>query len=471
MAGIEAGAVYVPAGRLSRSVMAEAWGTPSWGNERAVAAPDEDPVTMAVEAGRRALANGGIEPSSIGAVLLASTTAPYAEKMGAVIVAAALDVPDSATAAEFGGSLRCGLAALRAGVDSVDSRRADRALVVISEMRTLTPGTTAEQLSGDAAVALVVARDGALASVGGWGSYLEDVTARWRRARDQLVREFEPRLEAAVGSRRILPEVCRRALIAEGVEADQIRRAAIAGPEPMAPSTVAKVLGIPPGAVVQPLLESVGEAGAAAPFLTFCRALDLSEDGDRLLLAAWGDGAEAVVVTRGPARCSLVDVALVDRLELLSYNDYLRARALLPGLEPGDELEVSPVAYWRQRRAVLARYGGVCEVCGTLQYPAGQTCARCGTRRALRAERLSDRGVVFTFTNDHLLQGRFVDHPVTCCVVELEGGARVFTRMTDCAPEVVRLGMPVEMTFRRRGGGGGGFENYGWKCRPVRALG
>jgi uncharacterized OB-fold protein len=42
--------------------------------------------------------------------------------------------------------------------------------------------------------------------------------------------------------------------------------------------------------------------------------------------------------------------------------------------------------------------------------------------------------------------------------------------MTDVEASEVKVGMKVEMTFRRLHEGGG-FHNYCWKCRPAREAG
>jgi uncharacterized OB-fold protein len=50
--------------------------------------------------------------------------------------------------------------------------------------------------------------------------------------------------------------------------------------------------------------------------------------------------------------------------------------------------------------------------------------------------------------------------------VDLEGGGRLYTQMTDTDPKTVKIGMKVEMVFRKLHEGGG-FYNYFWKFRPV----
>jgi hypothetical protein len=50
----------------------------------------------------------------------------------------------------------------------------------------------------------------------------------------------------------------------------------------------------------------------------------------------------------------------------------------------------------------------------------------------------------------HVLLNRF---PHVVVTVELEEGPRVTTNVRDCAPEDVRVGMPVRVVFESVGGG------------------
>jgi uncharacterized OB-fold protein len=57
--------------------------------------------------------------------------------------------------------------------------------------------------------------------------------------------------------------------------------------------------------------------------------------------------------------------------------------------------------------------------------------------------------------------------PTTLCIVDLEGGGRIFLQMTDREVDEVCLDMDVELTFRIIQDGKD-FYSYFWKCRPVR---
>src|SRR5262245_26577707 len=104
MPGIAAFGASVPNYRLPREVIAREWGQPSLGGEKAVAAADEDSLTLAVDAALQCLPEG--EAAALDAVLFASTTSPYREKSAAATIAAVLDCGARVRTADVGDTLR-----------------------------------------------------------------------------------------------------------------------------------------------------------------------------------------------------------------------------------------------------------------------------------------------------------------------------------------------------------------------------
>ncbi len=51
-------------------------------------------------------------------------------------------------------------------------------------------------------------------------------------------------------------------------------------------------------------------------------------------------------------------------------------------------------------------------------------------------------------------------------VIDFEGGGRMIVELTDCDVDKVKIGMPLEMTFRKMFTSRG-IHNYFWKARPV----
>src|SRR6202167_2156792 len=108
-AGIVSWGTYLPYWRLQRGAIAAVLGSGPGKGARAVASYDEDTTTLAVEAGRRALALGLDAPHD----LLFSTPAPgYLAKTSATTVHAALGLDLACAAYDFCGSPRSALGTL-----------------------------------------------------------------------------------------------------------------------------------------------------------------------------------------------------------------------------------------------------------------------------------------------------------------------------------------------------------------------
>jgi hydroxymethylglutaryl-CoA synthase len=74
-------------------------------------------------------------------------------------------------------------------------------------------------------------------------------------------------------------------------------------------------------------------------------------------------------------------------------------------------------------------------------------------------------GTVATYTVDRLAYSP--SPPVVFAVVDFDGGGRLPIELTDVAPDEVRIGARVEMTFRRLFTADG-IHNYFWKARLAR---
>src|SRR6266496_1366217 len=148
MIGILSVGGHVPRYRLSGKALGAVWGGGGSG-ERAVANYDEDSLTMSCEAALNAL--HGRDVRNIGACFLASTSAPYAEKSSAAILATVADLSPEVLTAD-----RCGTTALRLALDTVKAGSAAQALVAAGDVRPVAPGTPEEAQVGDGAGAALV---------------------------------------------------------------------------------------------------------------------------------------------------------------------------------------------------------------------------------------------------------------------------------------------------------------------------
>src|SRR2546423_551523 len=117
MAGITAFGAYIPYYRLTHKDIARAWGGRAGDPKRAVAAADEDSITLAVEAVRDLLA--GREARDVDGLIFATTTSPYAEKQASALVATVADLRHDVRSIDHTSSLRAATSALGAALDTV----------------------------------------------------------------------------------------------------------------------------------------------------------------------------------------------------------------------------------------------------------------------------------------------------------------------------------------------------------------
>ncbi len=461
MAGILRYGSYVPYFRLTRAAMGAGKG------ERAVASFDEDAVSMAVEAARDAVRGG----TPVDALLFATLSPAYAEKLDTATIQAALDLPETVSSVALGGSSRMGLAALLLGLDWAAAGK--RALVCASDVVVGAPGGARESQGGDAAAAFVTGPDdGALARVLGRASATIEILDVWRLPEDPFTRQWEERFAADIMAPAMVDTV-KRALRSAGVDASTLSAVILDGTNPRTMTALPKALGLKPEQLADTLGATVGRAGCAHAGLLLARALDHAKPGDRLLILCEADGADALVLevteaikSQPPAH--KVDRWIASKRNDLAYNTYLKWRGILPFEPPRRPERDRPAAppMRRHERWKLAFVGSRCTACQAGHLPPQRVCVKCGAVDQMRDERFADTSCrVATYTLDHLAYS--LQPPVVAAFVDYEGGGRFSCELTDVDPKEVAIGNHLEMTFRRLFTAQG-VHNYFWKARPGR---
>lgn len=460
MSGILRYGSYIPFYRLDRQTAGLGRG------ERAIASYDEDAVSMAVEAGRQAL--GDTKPDTL---IFATTSPPYAEKLNAAAVAAALDLAPETRSLELGNNSRMGLAGLSLACDLAAAGRT--ALVCAGDVVIGAPGGARERDSGDAAVAFVTGPgDKAIARILGSASSTSEVLDVWRTPEERFARQWEERFGVEVLAPVSL-NTARRALAAAGVEPAALAKVVLDATNRRDVAEIPRALGLKSEQVLDPLVDSVGRAGVAHAGLLLAHALDTAAPGDLLLVLSTADGCDALVlevtprIVAGRPQRSVAHWLASKRTDL-PYNSYLKWRGILPFEPPRRPDPTRPAApvMKRHQQWKYAFHGSRCLGCGQGHLPPQRVCVKCGAVDRMSDERFADQGCsITTFTLDHLAYS--LQPPVISTVVDFACGGRMACELTDAEPKEVRIGDTLEMTFRRFYTGQG-VHNYFWKARPVR---
>jgi len=118
-----------------------------------------------------------------------------------------------------------------------------------------------------------------------------------------------------------------------------------------------------------------------------------------------------------------------------------------PYRKPLPRIDEEARGYWE----ALARhelYFQRCRDCGTKRFYPRALCPVC-LSSATEWVRASGRGVVYSFTVTYQNQapGFREELPYVLAIVELDEGVRMMTNVVGCAPDAVRVGMPVQVVF------------------------
>jgi 3-hydroxy-3-methylglutaryl CoA synthase len=472
--GITSFGAYVPRYRLDRQAIAAAhqWMAPSLRGlakgSRAFCGWDEDSVTMAVEAARDALGDG--DSAGLKVIGLASTRPVYADLQGTALVAGALDLPRTIRSFDNGFTQRAGASGLIAML-----KGGEPGLFMASDEPLAKPASTQEMTFGAGAAAFVLGGEKVVARLLGSASVIENFVDHFREAGADYDYHWEERWVRDEGYAKIAPEAAKAALVEAGLAIGDIQHMIVPAMLRSGAGDVVKRLGFT-GNVIDDLHSGCGYAGAAAGPLMLASALEVAKPGDRIVLVAFGQGADALVLEVTDAITSAqpkrgVAGSLAQAIQTDSYMRYLSFTDQVD-LEWGMRSEKSAKAalteVHRAGRQIEPFNAGQCGACGTIQFPQLQYCVNCHAPGAqLTPVPLRDaRAKVMTQTADSL--SYHPSPPLYVGFIQFDNGARVQMEMVDIGPDGIEPGMEVDMVFRiKERDRQRGYNRYFWKAAPV----
>ncbi|MBN1678336.1 MAG: hydroxymethylglutaryl-CoA synthase [Candidatus Thermoplasmatota archaeon] len=334
--GISGYGIYIPRFRIKREEYAKAWGSFSAAGvtEKSVFGFDEDALTAAAKVTRRALESVPMEADMVTRFALATTSAPYLEKLLSGTVLVSVGIPNSAFTSDHTSSTRAGTEAMLAAFEHVMATQSGKAVVAAADAPKASMWDAVEHAFGAGAAAFVISSDNLIAELEGHFSYAsEHFGERFKPKDDPLVRDLNVKKFAEGSVVRNTTSAGSALLKKLGRKPEDYQHVVIQQPDARVPVTVASRLKFTDAQLASSLVsKTLGDLGAASVPVALASALDAAKAGDRIMVISYGSGAGSdalsfKVVTDKKATVRVQ--ADTERREYIDYVKYLKIKGAI----------------------------------------------------------------------------------------------------------------------------------------------
>ncbi len=327
---------YIPRYRLPALEVARVWGNERGVpiKEKAVPGPDEDTMTIGLEAARNALTRSGIDPRKIGAVWVGSESHPYAVKPTSTIIAEAIGATPNTEAADWQFACKAGTETVQAAIGFVGSGMTEYAMGIGADTAQGRPGDALEYTAAAGGAAFIIgASEESLATFEATYSFVTDTPDFWRRP----TTHYPSHGQRFTGEPAYFQHVLAAAehMMSElGRTAQDFDHIVLHQPNKKFPQRAATTLGFEKEQWVTGLLSPiVGNTYAGASLLGLTAVLDIAKPGDKILCVSFGSGAgsDAFSLVVNDAittkqRLAQTTQGYISRRQEIDYATYARYR-------------------------------------------------------------------------------------------------------------------------------------------------
>jgi len=298
MEGIIGYGAYIPRNRIKVEEIAKVWGAdaPSYKKglmleEKSVPSPDQDTITMSVEAAKNALRRARIDPREIGAVYIGSESHPYAVKPSGTVLAEALGATPEVHTSDFEFACKAGTEGMFVAFGLVKAGLIKYGLGVGADTSQGAPGDALEYSAAAGAAAFLFGRENLVAEVLHTYSFTTDTPDFWRREY-QYYPQHGGRFTGDPAYFKHITGAAQGIMKLAGLKPADFTYVVFHQPNGKFPMRVGEMLGfkkpqIEPGWLVPRL----GNTYSGSSPLGLTATLDIAKPGDLILLVSYGSGA------------------------------------------------------------------------------------------------------------------------------------------------------------------------------------
>lgn len=298
MIGIVGYGAYIPKNRIKVEEIAKVWGTDAnsykkglFVEEKSVPSPDQDTITMSVEATLYALKRAQIDPKKIGAVYVGSESHPYAVKPSGTVLAEAIGATPDVHCADFEFACKAGSEAMFVCLELVRSGSMEYGLAVGADTSQGAPGDALEYTAAAGAASFIMGKDNLLAEAVETYSYMTDTPDFWRREYQYYPRHAS-RFTGEPAYFKHIIGAAKGILKKAELEPKDFKYAVFHQPNGKFPLKVGKILGFKREQLDTGLLcPWMGNTYSGSSPMGLTAILDEAKPDDLILMVSYGSGA------------------------------------------------------------------------------------------------------------------------------------------------------------------------------------
>jgi hydroxymethylglutaryl-CoA synthase len=296
--GIIGYGAYIPRYRIKVEEISKVWGADAQSykkglevQQKSVPGPDQDTISMSVEATKHALKRAGINPKEIGAMYIGSESHPYAVKPSGTVVAEAIGATPDIHCADFEFACKAGSEAMFVAMSLVKAGEMKYAIGIGADTSQGAPGDALEYTTAAGSASFIFGSEKLLASCEYTNSYMTDTPDFWRREYMHYPRHGgrftgEPAyFKHTIG--------CAEKLLEKsGMKPSDFKYAVFHQPNGKFPKRASKMLGFTFEQIQQGwLVPLLGNTYSGASPIGLTAVLDVAKPGDYIFMVSYGSGS------------------------------------------------------------------------------------------------------------------------------------------------------------------------------------
>ncbi len=332
---------YIPRNRVKLETIAEVWGASAphmkkglMLYEKSVPGPDQDVITMSVEAARNSLKRCVVDPEKIGAIYIGSESHPYAVKPSGTTVAEAINATPDIHCADYEFACKAGSEAMFVTSQLIKAGAMEYALAIGADTSQGQPGDALEYSASAGAAAFIFGKDNLLAVMKETNTFMTDTPDFWRREH-AFYPKHAGRFTGEPAFFRTVMGCATGLLEKSGMKPEDFTYAVFHQPNGKFPMRAGKALGF-----TQEQLETgwlvpwLGNTYSGASPIGLTAILDVCKPGDKIFMVSYGSGAgsDGFIfevtdrITDAQKKAVFTRTMLDENKRYLSYGQYAKFR-------------------------------------------------------------------------------------------------------------------------------------------------